>query len=186
MSTICVIPARGGSKRIPRKNVRLFRGKPIIAWSIEAAKATGRFDHIVVSTDDNEIAEVGKNYGASVPFLRPAELADDFTGTTAVVVHAITELLDQGLCDLTILRLAIYSGFNGNLLDPSSLRLPMRLQCKEPSLLTNKAAHRCYILHCTIHVVRICLLVTMMLVSFIGPAAANGLPIHSSQTVVYH
>jgi len=97
MSTICIIPARGGSKRIPHKNIRLFRGKPIIGWSIEAAKATDRFDHIIVSTDDDRIAEVAKKFGASVPFLRPAHLSDDFTGTTAVVNHAIAELSNRGL-----------------------------------------------------------------------------------------
>ena len=69
---IAIIPARGGSKRIPRKNVKGFCGKPMIAWSIEAAKESGLFDHIIVSTDDFEIAEVAKQWGAEVPFLRPA------------------------------------------------------------------------------------------------------------------
>ena len=70
--TIAVIPARGGSKRIPRKNIKDFCGKPMIAWSIEAATASGLFDHIIVSTDDAEIAEVAKEWGAEVPFMRPA------------------------------------------------------------------------------------------------------------------
>ena len=86
---LCVIPARGGSKRIPRKNIRDFCGKPMIAWSIEAAIKCECFDRIVVSTDDQEIASVAKRYGAEVPFTRPAQLADDYTGTTAVVAHAI-------------------------------------------------------------------------------------------------
>ena len=86
---IAVIPARGGSKRIPRKNIKLFCGKPMIAWSIEAARASGLFDHIVVSTDDAEIAEVAKVHGAEVPFMRPAALSDDHTGTSPVVAHAI-------------------------------------------------------------------------------------------------
>lgn len=86
---IAVIPARGGSKRIPRKNIKDFCGKPIIAWSIEAAKASGLFEHIIVSTDDDEIAEVAKAWGAEVPFMRPAELANDFTGTAAVTKHAV-------------------------------------------------------------------------------------------------
>lgn len=86
---IAVIPARGGSKRIPLKNIKLFAGKPMIAWSIEAAKQTGLFDRIIVSTDSLEIAEVAKSYGAESPFLRPKELADDFTGTVAVVRHAV-------------------------------------------------------------------------------------------------
>jgi len=86
---LCVIPARGGSKRIPHKNIKEFCGKPMIAWSIEAAKASKLFDHIIVSTDDNEIAEVAKRFGASVPFMRPAELSDDYVGTGAVVKHAV-------------------------------------------------------------------------------------------------
>lgn len=93
---LAVIPARGGSKRIPRKNIKPFRGKPIIAWSIEAALRSGCFDQVVVSTDDGEIAEVSKRYGASVPFMRPPELADDHTGTGAVVAHAIEWFLRIG------------------------------------------------------------------------------------------
>ncbi|MDI1231804.1 MAG: pseudaminic acid cytidylyltransferase [Methylobacter sp.] len=85
---IAVIPARGGSKRIPRKNIKEFCGKPMIAWSIEAAKASKLFDHIIVSTDDEEIAEVARAWGAEAPFMRPVELSDDFTGTGAVVKHA--------------------------------------------------------------------------------------------------
>lgn len=94
---IAVIPARGGSKRIPRKNIKDFCGKPMIVWSIEAAKESGLFDHIVVSTDDIEIAEVAKKYGAEVPFMRPAELSNDFTGTTEVIAHATQWALDQSL-----------------------------------------------------------------------------------------
>ena len=86
---IAVIPARGGSKRIPRKNIKDFCGKPMIVWSIEAAKASALFDHIIVSTDDNEIAELAKKHGAEVPFIRPAELSDDFVGTGDVVKHAV-------------------------------------------------------------------------------------------------
>ena len=86
---IAVIPARGGSKRIPRKNIKDFCGKPMIVWSIEAAQQSGCFDDIIVSTDDDEIAEVAKGAGASVPFMRPATLADDFTGTLPVIAHAV-------------------------------------------------------------------------------------------------
>ena len=86
---LCVIPARGGSKRIPRKNIRNFFGKPMIAWSIEAAQASGCFDQIIVSTDDEEIADVAQQWGAEVPFMRPAHLADDLAGTTPVVTHAV-------------------------------------------------------------------------------------------------
>lgn len=93
---IAVIPARGGSKRIPRKNIKLFCGKPMIAWPIEAVRASGLFDHIVVSTDDAEIAEVAEAHGAQVPFMRPAELSDDQTGTSPVVAHAIEWYRAQG------------------------------------------------------------------------------------------
>ena len=93
---IAVIPARGGSKRIPRKNIREFCGKPMIAWSIEAARACGLFGHTVVSTDDPEIAAVAKEWGAEVPFVRPAELSNDHAGTTEVVAHATRWALGQG------------------------------------------------------------------------------------------
>jgi N-acylneuraminate cytidylyltransferase len=86
---LAVIPARGGSKRIPRKNIKSFCGKPIIAWSIEAASRAGCFDRIIVSTDDEEIAETARAHGAEVPFLRPTSLSNDRTGTTPVVAHAI-------------------------------------------------------------------------------------------------
>lgn len=93
---IAIIPARGGSKRIPRKNIKNFCGKPIIAWSIAAAKASGLFDHIIVSTDDAEVAEVARHWEAEVPFLRPADLSDDFAGTTEVIAHAAQWALNQG------------------------------------------------------------------------------------------
>jgi N-acylneuraminate cytidylyltransferase len=86
---IAVIPARGGSKRIPRKNINDFCGKPMIVWSIEAAKASALFDHIFVSTDDSEIAALAKKHGAEVPFVRPPELSDDYVGTGDVVKHAV-------------------------------------------------------------------------------------------------
>ena len=86
---LAVIPARGGSKRIPRKNIKLFNGQPMIAYSIQAAKASGAFDDVIVSTDDAEIADIAMQYGASVPFMRPTDLSDDFTGTRAVTNHAI-------------------------------------------------------------------------------------------------
>ncbi|NBQ40429.1 MAG: pseudaminic acid cytidylyltransferase [Alphaproteobacteria bacterium] len=89
---VAIIPARGGSKRIPRKNIKPFCGKPMIAWSIDTAKATGLFDHIIVSTDDDEIADIASQYGAEVPFRRPAELADDYTTTISVIQHAIGQV----------------------------------------------------------------------------------------------
>jgi len=86
---ICVVPARGGSKRIPRKNIKVFNGKPIIAYSIEAALESNCFDQVIVSTDDNKIAEVAKTYGAKVPFIRPAALSNDYAGTIPVIKHTI-------------------------------------------------------------------------------------------------
>lgn len=90
---IAIIPARGGSKRIPRKNIKLFHGKPMIAYSIEAAQASGCFDKIIVSTDDQEIAQVACEYGAEVPFMRPADISDDHATTLDVLQHAV------GWCD---------------------------------------------------------------------------------------
>lgn len=84
-----MIPARGGSRRVPRKNVKDFCGRPMIAWSIEAALESGCFDRVIVSTDDDEIGEVATAWGADVPFRRPADLSDDFTPTIPVVAHAI-------------------------------------------------------------------------------------------------
>jgi pseudaminic acid cytidylyltransferase len=94
--TVAIIPARGGSKRIPRKNVREFAGKPIIAYSIEAALESELFERIIVSTDDDEIASVARDWGAEIPFRRPTELADDHTGTSAVVAHAVIWLSENG------------------------------------------------------------------------------------------
>jgi pseudaminic acid cytidylyltransferase len=93
---IAIIPARGGSKRIPRKNVKIFSGKPMIAWSIEAAISTGLFEMVLVSTDDEEIAEIARFYGAATPFIRPKELAGDYVGTTEVISHATQWILNEG------------------------------------------------------------------------------------------
>jgi len=92
MSNVAIIPARGGSKRIPRKNIRPFAGKPMIAWSIQAALASGLFGRVIVSTDDSEIAEVARGFGAEVPFVRPPELADDLTSTQVVMRHALAQV----------------------------------------------------------------------------------------------
>lgn len=93
---VAIIPARGGSKRIPRKNIKMFCGKPMIAWSIDAAQQSGVFDRIIVSTDDDEIASVAQKYGAEVPFIRPEKLSNDYTGTIPVIRHAIEWLANQG------------------------------------------------------------------------------------------
>ena len=92
---IAVIPARGGSKRIPKKNIKLFLGKPIICYSIEAALKSNLFDDVIVSTDDADIAQIAKSAGASVPFVRPDDLSDDHTGTNPVVAYTINWLEGQ-------------------------------------------------------------------------------------------
>ena len=93
---LAVIPARGGSKRIPNKNIKQFCGKPMIAWSIDAALQSDCFDQVLVSTDDAKIADVALKCGAQVPFIRPASLSDDHTTTTAVIAHAIDWIAAQG------------------------------------------------------------------------------------------
>jgi len=95
-NAVAIIPARGGSKRIPKKNIKEFHGKPLIAYSIEVALKSKLFDKVIVSTDDKEVAEIAKKYGAQVPFLRPKELSDDFTGTGDVVNHAVEYLESKG------------------------------------------------------------------------------------------
>ncbi|MBY6219402.1 pseudaminic acid cytidylyltransferase [Marinobacter nauticus] len=95
VSAVAIIPARGGSKRIPRKNIKEFCGKPMIAWSIEAAMESGGFDRVIVSTDDEEIAAVARQYGAETPFMRPAQLSDDYIGTIPVIRHAVEWLADN-------------------------------------------------------------------------------------------
>lgn len=100
LSSVAIIPARGGSKRIPRKNLKPFDGVPMIVRSIRTALDSNLFDEVIVSTDDEEIADVARANGAQVPFMRPASLADDFTGTSAVIVHALNELqaFDYACC----------------------------------------------------------------------------------------
>lgn len=104
MKNIAIIPARGGSKRIPRKNIKDFLGKPIIAYSIEAALNSGIFDEVMVSTDDVEIAEIAKRYGAKVPFFRSPEMSNDMAMTAPVLVEVLNEYkklgqeFDYGCC----------------------------------------------------------------------------------------
>jgi pseudaminic acid cytidylyltransferase len=91
-SSVAIIPARGGSQRIARKNIKLFNGAPMIAGSIRTALVSGLFDRVIVSTDDAQIADIARTYGAEVPFIRPAALSDAFTGTGAVIEHALRTL----------------------------------------------------------------------------------------------
>ena len=99
MSSICVIPARGGSKRIPRKNIKHFRNKPLISWTIDTAIKSNCFDKIIVSTDDNEIADLSISYGAHIPFLRPSYLSDDFS-TTMDVMHFMVEYIYKNMPEI--------------------------------------------------------------------------------------
>jgi len=96
MPAVAVIPARGGSKRIPRKNIKPFHGKPLIAYSIQAALAAGCFERVVVSTDDSDIANVALRFGAEVPFMRPQKLADDHSTTGAVMAQVLSQLAVEG------------------------------------------------------------------------------------------
>ena len=120
---VAVIPARGGSKRIPRKNVKPFCGKPILGWTIEAARASGIFDTVVVSTDDEEIAAVAREFGAEAPFRRPVELADDFAPTLPVVGHAVGWLAEHR----GPVRLACCIYATAPFLQPQYLREGLRL-----------------------------------------------------------
>src|SRR3989344_4635123 len=95
MNVLGIITARGGSKSIPRKNIKSLLGKPLVAWAIETLKISGVCDRVVVSTDDKEIADVARKYGAEVPFMRPAELAEDSTPTLPVIQHAVSWLKDH-------------------------------------------------------------------------------------------
>ncbi len=92
MNNVAIITARGGSKRIPRKNIKLFRGKPMIAYSIKTALDSGLFDMVMVSTEDEEIAEIAKQYGAEIPFIRSKKTADDYTGTAEVLLEVLNDL----------------------------------------------------------------------------------------------
>ncbi|WP_269623347.1 pseudaminic acid cytidylyltransferase [Prochlorococcus marinus] len=97
MKTICVIPARGGSKRIPKKNIKNFHGKPLIAWSIECAIASGLFENVYISTDNQEIAEICSKFGALIPFMRPNEISSDFTSDKEVISHFLNWMKESKL-----------------------------------------------------------------------------------------
>ena len=104
---ICIIPARGGSKRIPRKNIKKFKGVPIIAYSIKTAIESECFDRVIVSTDDDEIANVAEKFGAEIPFKRPSELSNDFVGVEEVIDHAIKQIeKDAKVCKYVCTLLA--------------------------------------------------------------------------------
>ena len=116
---VAIIPARGGSKRIPRKNIKNFHGKPLIAYSIEAAINSGCFEKVIVSTDDKEIAEVAEMYGATVPFIRPSNISDDYATTMDVIQHAVRLLKEDGLDIKNVCCIYATAPF----LQPETLRL---------------------------------------------------------------
>lgn len=122
-NNLCIIPARGGSKRIPRKNIKDFLGKPIISYSIETALQSGLFEEVMVSTDDIEIAEIAENRGAKVPFLRSSETSDDFAGTFHVIEEVIEEYSSRGKTFKNIC--CIYP--TSPLLDPNTLKSGLKL-----------------------------------------------------------
>lgn len=127
---IAIIPARGGSKRIPGKNRRDFCGAPMLSYPIKAALASGCIERVIVSTDDHAIADIARQYGAEVPFVRPKELSDDYTGTTAVIRHALAWLKSQN--ELPEYACCLYA--TTPLLQPQDL-------AKALSLLKNSARH---------------------------------------------
>jgi CMP-N,N'-diacetyllegionaminic acid synthase len=105
MKILCVIPARGGSKGIERKNIRKINNKPLIAYTIESTLSSKLFDDVIVSTDDSEIAEISKSYGAKVPFIRPSELAQDNATSDQAILHAVVEMKKLGFeYDVVVLR----------------------------------------------------------------------------------
>lgn len=126
---LAVIPARGGSKRIPRKNIKNFCGQPMISYSIKAAIKSSVFDKVVVSTDDNEIADIAKKYGALVPFLRPKELSDDITPTVPVISHAIKYFDELGTKFQNICCIYACSP----MLIPDDIKLSLELMKKKSS-----------------------------------------------------
>ncbi len=115
---VCVIPARGGSKRIPGKNIKPFAGRPMLAYPVDTARASGLFQRVIVSTDDERVADVARACGAEVPFLRPAALSDDHTGTNEVVGWVVRKLRECG--DDVSVACCIYA--TSPLLDPGYLR----------------------------------------------------------------
>lgn len=122
MKNIAIIPARGGSKRIPRKNIKPFMGKPIIAYSIEAALQSGLFDEVMVSTDDEEIAEIACKYGAQVPFMRSAEMSNDYAGTDDVILEVLRKYKEQGRKFETVCCILFNGSFRHSRKTPGSIR----------------------------------------------------------------
>ncbi len=136
MSKICLIPARGGSKRIPRKNIKLFHGKPLIAWSIENAIKSDIFDQIYVSTDDDEIAQIAKEYGAKIPFLRPRNISDDHSNDDDVRNHFLKWSKEKNLnCKFLCYLYPTAPFISKNTLD-SCLKLLIKSDCYSVKTIT--------------------------------------------------
>ena len=166
---IAIIPARGGSKRIPRKNIKLFKGKPIIYWSIKNAIESNCFERIIVSTDDDEIAEVAKRYNAEVPFKRPKNLSDDYTSTKKVIKHCLSWLDKSNFAIDNVCCIYPTSAFIDkediknakNILDDSAEEIlvfvgtPFHILFKEPYLLIQRDFQKCFILNTLIKELKI-------------------------------
>ena len=129
MKPICIIPARGGSKGVVRKNIRLLAGKPLIAYAIESSIKSKIFSHVVVSTEDKEIARISQKFGAEVPFLRPKKLATDSTGMTEVVLHGLKKLHALGYDFDTFVNRDCTVPFLRNKDVAGSIRLLKRKNC---------------------------------------------------------
>jgi len=133
---IAVIPARGGSKRIPRKNIKDFLGKPMISWSINAALESGCFERVIVSTDDEEIAGIAKQLGAEVPFMRPEYLSNDHAETIPVIAHATQWLIDNS--DMPQWVCCIYA--TAPFIEPEDLKQALKLAKENQSDFSFSAA----------------------------------------------
>ncbi|WP_097460549.1 pseudaminic acid cytidylyltransferase [Mangrovitalea sediminis] len=129
MESVAIIPARGGSQRIPGKNIRAFNGLPMIAWSIRAALDSGCFDRVLVSTDSEEIAQVAREFGAETPFVRPVALSDAHTGTGSVMAHAVRWLQDAGISLQWVCCLYATAPF----LQPEDLQAGLQALKEEPN-----------------------------------------------------
>ena len=171
---IAIIPARGGSKRIPRKNIKLFMGKPMISWSIGVAQAAGIFDRIIVSTDDLEIARVANQYGAEVPFVRPNDLSDDYVGTTEVIAHATQWVLEQGLDVKAVCCIYATAPFNQVIGRMRFQLLILLHQFSEHFISNQTAVLRCSFLNILTCGHRICRMHYTMRGSFIGVSLMLG------------
>ena len=138
---VCVIPARGGSKGIPRKNIKLLAGRPLIAYTIEQALQSQYIDRTIVSTDDREIADISRQYGVEVPFMRPADLAGDHVATIDVLLHAVQWMEKQEKYDFDILVL-LHATTPLRSVDDINSCIKMLVETKADNVFSVTEAHR--------------------------------------------